>query len=308
MTLSLPSASELAQWSLTCQRPSPWVSTSDRLTNLTDEHAFDLQLATDKGIAAQRAEHFDLGIAPDRWLNRWVKVHDDLNAMLSIRFKGMDVTQPFVDVSVTTRPLTSNDFAALREVASREYGPFQALRLRFWSPADMNEFPEVAPDLRALAAPLSELRNQPVPEGLTLSPTPDDRHYVQAQAAYGAVDAQHPAHGAQASLISREDLQDGIEAGTMFDVMWNGDWSGYAGTLPGTSHGFLTQTVQELVLAPHARGQGLGPFLSVLLAHHLPDDGSVLYGTIHGENTGARQAALAAGRVDLGGWNWLPIG
>ena len=46
-----------------------------------------------------------------------------------------------------------------------------------------------------------------------------------------------------------------------------------------------------------------GPALTTLLARALPgSDDQVLVDTIHLDNVGARRAALAAGRVDVGGW------
>ncbi|MFK7601777.1 hypothetical protein ACI3L1_06150 [Deinococcus sp. SM5_A1] len=73
----------------------------------------------------------------------------------------------------------------------------------------------------------------------------------------------------------------------MFDVVWRGGWSGYAGTLAKTKNGLPAQSIQEMLLAPHARGHGFGSSLSTLLARHLPEDGRVPSGTIHGENRGA---------------------
>lgn len=95
----------------------------------------------------------------------------------------------------------------------------------------------------------------------------------------------------------------------MFDVVWEGEWSGYARTLPDTHLGLPAQDVQELLLVPlvRVRGHGLGRHVSTLLPRALPDDGGVLSGTIHGENRGGRQAALRAGRHDVGGWWWVPL-
>jgi GNAT superfamily N-acetyltransferase len=56
-----------------------------------------LQLATDLELAAGRAEFFDVGPPAPAYLNRWVTVSPRLDAMLSIRFEGLDVTRPFVD-------------------------------------------------------------------------------------------------------------------------------------------------------------------------------------------------------------------
>ena len=66
--------------------------------------------------------------------------------------------------------------------------------------------------------------------------------------------------------------------------------------------------VLELILAEHHRGYGYGRHLSTLLARALPDPSRILIGTIHATNTGARTAALQAGRHDIGGWLQLPLG
>ncbi len=120
------------------------------------------------------------------------------------------------------------------------------------------------------------------------------------------MEAAHLKHPDQAGLLSKKELQKTIEAGTMFDVIWHGEWSGYAGTLAKTTNGLPAQSVQEMLLAPHARGHGFGASLSILLARHLSADGRVLSGTVHGENRGAWMAARRAGRHDVGGWWWMP--
>ncbi|OLV17920.1 hypothetical protein [Deinococcus marmoris] len=302
----LPTPAELARFSLAVQHPLTlnWCPEPERLANLAGEHAFDLQLATDLELAGKRAEFINVGPPAEAYLNRWVTVSPGLDAMLSIRFKGMDVGKPFVDVSVTSRPVLAQDFPALIESALREYGDFPPPRLRIWSAAE--GFSGLRPDQRVLAAPLAELAGGEVAPELSLKPTADLSNYADAQAAYAAVDAAHPKHPGQAGLLSEEDLQDTIDAGTMFDVIWRGGWSGYAGTLPETQLGLSAQVVQEMLLAPHARGHGLGSSLSILLARHLPADGRVLSGTIHGENRGAQTAARRAGRHDIGGWWWVP--
>lgn len=307
-TTELPTAAELATFTLATQHPAThgWMDRGARLRNLTDEHEIDLQLATDLDLAAQRAEFLNAGPAAPAYLNRWVTVSADLHAMLSIRFEGLDVTKPFVDVSVTSRPIVRADLPALAD-AARVYAAFHPPRLRVWSAAPLTDWADLDPDRRVLAAPVGHLRGHPVPEGLTLTPTADTSRYADAQAAYDAVDAAHPHHPYEARLLPAEDLQECIDAGTMFDVHWRGGWAGYAGTLAHPQLGLDAQVVQELLLAPHARGHGLGAALSTLLARHLPDPAQVLSGTIHGRNRGALNAATRAGRHDVGGWWWAPL-
>ncbi|MEF2277850.1 hypothetical protein V3W47_06025 [Deinococcus sp. YIM 134068] len=310
---TLPTPAELAAFALAVQHPltRAWVDDTTRLALLAEEHAFDLQLATDLDLAGQRAEFLNVGQPPEAFLNRWVEVGLNLSAMLSIRFEGLDRDKPFVDASVTSRPLTFDDLPALLRAGLDLYGAFRPGRLRMWSAEALDgwtaELPNARPDMRVLAAPLSELRWREMPADLTLIPTRDLAHYADAVAAYAAVDAEHPEHVGQAQIEDEEHLQLLIYAGTLFDVIWRNRWSGYVGALAKAKRGLPAYSVQELLLAPHARGHGLGPHLSTLLARHLPDDGRVLSGTIHGENWGARQAALNAGRHDVGGWTWVPL-
>ena len=306
---SLPGADVLARCTLAVQHPlsRTWLGDDPRLVLLAEEHAFDLQLATDLDLARLRAEHLGLDQPAEALLNRWLPVSTGLDALLSIRFQGGAVELAFVDVSVTSRPLLAGDLAALETAARQAYPGFGCHRLRFWSPDPRGSVPGTSPDLRVLAAPLTDLRERSTPTGLRLAPTPDDRHLADATAAYASVGLRHPGHARQARVLDAEALAAAMTAGTMFDVWWQGAWSGYAGTLPETQLGLPAQVVQELLLAPHARGRGLGRFLSTLLAQMLPDDGRVLSGTIHADNVGAIRAATAAGRLDLGGWSWWPF-
>lgn len=309
---NLPSAAELAHFSLAAQHPltRTWLADETRLERLAEIHEFDLQLATDFELAGQRAEFLNVGQGAQAFLNRWVSVPPDLYAMLSIRFQGLDVTKPFVDASVLSRPLTELDLPALAEVAREIYGAFKPLYLRLWSAAPAGHFPETGPDKRFLAAPIAELIGGDVPPELSAELAQNLSRYADAQAAYEAVDAQHPAHAGQAALQSEEDLQESIEAGTLFDVRVRGEWAGYVAateTFEGDTLGLNAYVVQEIILSPTFRGHGYGASLSTLLARALPDQSRVLIGTIHAENRGAITAALVAGRVDVGGWVQLAL-
>lgn len=306
---ALPTASALARLSLAAQHPASlaWCSEGQRLTNFADEHAFDLQLATDLELAAVRAQRMNPAQPPEAFLNQWLPVLPDLEALLSIRFEGANPGKPFVDASVTSRPVLAADLPALAALAQRTYAGFGPQRLRFWSAALAGAFAGTRPDLRVLAAPLADLQRRPTPPELSLRPTLDTSQLEAAREAYADVDRLHPAHSGQARLLSEEDLLETIEAGTMFDVLYRGKWAGYVGALPKPKHGLNAYSVQELILSSACRGRGYGAALTTLLAQALPESGRVLLGTVHADNRGARQAALQAGRTDIGGWSWLPL-
>lgn len=308
----LPSAAELAEFTLGAQHPvtRAWTGRDERLRRLAVAHEFDLRLAGDAELSAQRAELLDVGQSPEAFLNRWVPVAGDLAAMLSIRFEGMDPTKPFVDATVLTRPVAGGDLHRLGELAVERYGGFAPRYLRVWSAEPVDAFPDTGRDRRFLAAPLRDLVGRPgLPAELTLGAAADLAHYADARAAYDRVDREHQAHRDQARLQPEDDLQESLERGTLFDVLVDGEWAGYVGaTEDGTSTlGLRGYVVQELILGARGRGRGYGSWLTTLLARALPDRDGVLVGTIHADNRGAIAAALSAGRRDVGGWFQVPL-
>jgi GNAT superfamily N-acetyltransferase len=57
-------------------------------------------------------------------------------------------------------------------------------------------------------------------------------------------------------------MEESAAAGTLFEVLLEGEWAGYVGAVPeGDTLGMPAWVVQELALAPNARGQGLGRYL-----------------------------------------------
>lgn len=86
----VPSARQLAEYSLECQHPltRTWVDDATRVDLLARQNEqVDVLLATDLEIAAARVARFAPGDPPETMLNRWVPIRDNLYAMLSMRFE-----------------------------------------------------------------------------------------------------------------------------------------------------------------------------------------------------------------------------
>ncbi len=307
-----PTARELAESSLPAQHPVTrgWVDDELRLDLLTKHHELDIELMVDPEIARLRTERFAPGRPIELMFNRWVQVAADQHVMLSMRYEGGDPTKPFVDASALSRPLQVGDLPLAAEAALKYFGSLAPAYLRLWSSEPSGAFPETLPDRRFLAGPLSVLRRagEPVPSELTLVKATSLANYELAQAAYDAVDAAHPDHPEQARLQARDNLEDTVKDGHLFDVLADGAWAGYIGAkVEGHDLGLPAYTVQDIILAATYRGRGYGSHLSTLLARNLPDDHPFLVGTIHANNQGARTAALKAGRTDIGGWIQYPL-
>ncbi|WBQ06283.1 hypothetical protein [Kribbella sp. CA-293567] len=214
----IPSAAELAAYTLERQHPltRQWVDDETRLELLTEQHAgLDVLLAQDRSIAESRIERLAPGTPVDAMLNHWVLVGNDLHAMLSMRFEGLDVTKPFVDASPLSRPLEPRDLSGLAAAAMEIYRVHRPRYVRLWSSEPIDAFPGTQRDRRFLGAPIADLQPYGVPGGLALTPAATVDHYDEALAAYAAVDRDHPAHSEQASLASLESLQDSADQGLL---------------------------------------------------------------------------------------------
>jgi hypothetical protein len=308
----LPSARELAEFSLPAQHPltRSWVDDDLRLELLTKQHELDIELLTDPEIAALRTERFAPGRPIEVMFNQWVQLAADQHVMLSMRYDDGDRTKPFVDASALSRSLQQEDLLPAASAASQYFGSLNPKYLRLWSSEPTGFFPETLPDRRFLAGPLAILRRagESVPPELTLVRATSLANYELAQAAYDAVDAAHPDHPQQAQLQRRDKLESTIEDGFLFDITVDGRWAGYIAAKPdGQDLGLPAYTVQDIILSPTHRARGYGPHLTTLLARGLPDDLPFLIGTIHANNRGALTAALTSGRADIGGWLQIPL-
>jgi GNAT superfamily N-acetyltransferase len=308
----IPSAEELAGFTLERQHPvtREWVDDSVRLAGLVAHHEDpDLLLATDLEIAALRVERFAPGYPPETMLNYWVPAGRDLFAMLSMRYEGGDVTKPFVDATPLSRALETRDLEALASAAHNTFGMHRPRYVRLWSAEPVDAFPGSVRDRRQVAGLIEQLKPVDVPPGLSITPVGNVDHYEDAQRAYDAVDQAHPDHPDQAKLQSRENLQESAEDGRLFNVTVDGEWAGHVAAKIESEEAFglPAYVVEDLLLAPAYRGRGLGRHLSTLMAQALPKTFPILVGTIHADNNGALQAAISAGRQDIGGWLQVPL-
>ncbi|WP_237706616.1 hypothetical protein [Kribbella flavida] len=281
-----------------------------RLELLTALHEdVDVLLANDRSIAEARTERFAPGTPAEAMLNYWVDVGNDQAAMLSMRFEGLDVTKPFVDASPMRRRLEPGDLPGVAAAAREIYGVHKPRYVRLWSAEPIDAFPGTRRDRRCLGAPIEQLRQRDVPAGLALVPASTVDHYEEVEQAYAAVDRDHPAHVEQASPPGKENLQTSAEQGLLFEITVDGVWAGYSAAMSDSEDtlGLPAYVVRELILAPAFRGRGLGASVNALLARSLPESSFMLLGDVHADNRGARTAALAAGRQDIGGWLTLAL-
>lgn len=251
------------------------------------------------------------GACADDYRTRTLALDGFGRVWAGIRFKGGDVTQPFVEVAADFA-LSDDALARLGPLVSATFAVFRPRALMVWRfEADgPPSWPDAVLDQTYYVAPIAHMRtgDRPAP--------PADFHvrrathldwYDTLAADHAAYLAAHPALADEVRFETRADLEACLEAGLLFEAHVGQTLAGVIAFdeepffgLPG----YLVR--EELLLAPF-RGRGLGTGLQRLAAEQLPAD-HLLCGTIHGLNTPSRRTAAANGRVPLLSSYFVPLG
>lgn len=292
----------------------PWVrdnvSPAVRRSALAEELGFWLDTAAqdlDYARAYARAAP-QSGAPASAYLDRWLTLDSGGHVLAGPRYWGRDPDLPFMGVSGSDRPLLLEDRGGLVRIAKASFAAFRPGFVIVWSAAAPAEWPGTRPEMRQVVGKLHDLRQRPTPPELSTTPRRDTAFYDRYQQIHEQHVAEHPAHARHARLETRADLAELADQGLLHDVLVDEEWAGIVAAEPGSKHGVRGATVVELLLDPLRRRRGYGRHLSVLLARALPlPDHQCLLGTIHADNTPAYRAALAAGRVDVGGEIRIPV-
>jgi GNAT superfamily N-acetyltransferase len=292
-----------------------WYSQAQLEANLTDQLERDLDWLENLGEGFERNMPV-AGATPGMYNHRVFEVVG-MQVMLGIRFRGGDVTIPFVDLVRSSEAITNAaQVRAICDLVRQEFAVFKPLKVRFYQPAHLGfqiDVPGSSGDKRVLAAPLTMMLEHPKPEGLervNLRQACDLEFYERYAQTYAAIYRERPWLPHEAEPESLEDMQEHFETGHVFEVFVDGQWAGVTAAEHRSDEfalrGFV---VLEMLLAQFARGQGLGAavqyrLVEALQASSAPED--VLYGTI-GNNPPMLKTAARVGRVDLGGWIWVNL-
>ena len=256
---------------------------------------------------------------PLDWANRRIDLPTGGWAVAGIRFRGLDVTRPFVDVVATTEPPTPDGLATVAESVAPAYAPFGPLCLRF-------ELPEPAPLLERLGADerfgegcavdqyvvagtVEALRTWPRAasyDDISLRRGGAEQLAQRAAAIYDELGRRNPDLRMWACPEDAASLGACAEDGLLFEVVLTGEAVGVVAAVRGDAHGLSGFSVEELCLAAGSRGRGLAAGVLQRLADELPaEDGDVLWGTIHPDNAPSLRNSVSVGREVVGGYTWV---
>ena len=306
-----------------------WVS--PRLREWYDDARLVRQLASGLSDEAGRvgdvvfgAEFRDgVGIAasadPLDWANRRIDLPTGGWAVAGIRFRGLDVTRPFVDVVATTEPPTPDGLAAVAAAVLPYFASFDPLCLRVDAPdpaglveqvaADERFGPRCSVDQYVVAGPVHDLRGRPrAPSYDLVALRPGDAAALADRAAgiYAELVRRNPDLLMWARAEDAESLASCADEGLLFEVLLDGEPAGVVAAVRDDAHGMCGFRVVVLCLDADRRGRRLAPGVLQRLVDELPaEDGDVLWGTIHPDNAPSLRNSLSVGREVVGGYAWV---
>jgi L-amino acid N-acyltransferase YncA len=299
-----------------------WYDEPALLAQLADAFAPELARVGDHdfGTSYRESVELDIDAEPGDWANRIVELDDGADwALTGIRFRGRDITKPFVDVIACSPGHTPTEILNVAQQVAAVYAAFGPLCVRFEIP-DAKEFddqvagdprfgPHTAIDMHFVAGLLHVLKG--LPRASTYARV-ELRHRdpaalaERAETVYAELAELNPTTRSWATPEDVESLAECAQEGLLFEVAIDGQPSGVAAALRDNAHGMTGFVVQEIVLDGAHRGQNFGPGVLQRLTDRLPgDETDVLWGSIHPDNLSSLRNALRVGRQCVGAHAWV---
>ncbi|MCW4456756.1 GNAT family N-acetyltransferase [Microbacterium sp. MPKO10] len=266
------------------------------------------------GATGRRLTGLDVGDPLD-WANRRIELADGNWAVTGIRFRGGDLSKPFVDIIATSVTPDAAGITALAEILPH-YAAFAPLCLRVNAPEPRTLIPELAASGEATATVDMWIVAGQVAD-LTVRTSNDDEPFValetiesdaaaqRVSAIYAELAASRPSIADWATPEDEESLAECAAEGLLFDVRVDGDSAGVVAAIRDDSFGLRGHCMQEICIDADHRGRGIGRATLRELARRLPNTGDVLWGHIHPGNTASLRNALAAGREIVTAQLWV---
>jgi GNAT superfamily N-acetyltransferase len=253
-----------------------------------------------------------LGLSAEMFKHRLLEtgVH---RFIAGIRFFGMDLNRPFVEVARINKPVPSDaERDEITKALCQSFSVFRPTRWRIYQSSHLEyQFIDCEGDKRYLLGRLEDINNLNQPRGserLSLRLTQNLEFYPRYMNLYKTLYQECPWLPDVSRQESLEDMKEYIQKGWLYEVFVDGQWAGVTAASNDTLVGAKGHYMIDIALEKPFRGQGLGVALQRLLAATLADKSgpsSVLSGTIGSVNIPMLKTASRVGRVDVGGNVWV---
>jgi hypothetical protein len=231
------------------------------------------------------------------------------SVLASIRFKGLDIKKPFIEIYGSTFKLTSNDAIVLQELAVA-FRIFDTKTLRHYNFSDDPQNNGVG-DFQYFAAPIHTVRSRlqllTYPRGIQIVREKDMTFIDSYHLVYDEIESSPEFEG----IVEREsieDLKEYVLAGRLVSAYHNGVWVGLLAAEPRKEKCFKGLFVMEEVVAKAYRRLGVAVSMQKYLVDEIATEADeTIFGHISDRNPASMNTALKAGRQMLGTSYFLTI-
>lgn len=295
-----------------------WLPRATLLSRLRDDLEATWTERTSADWTTPYAERMALpGHAPDDFALRMLDLGDHGHALAGIHFTGLDPDRPFIGIQGHTRSWSDGDLVAVAEKLAGEFAGFAptAIQVFLAGPESLDGRPPgTTSDQRLVVGQVADLVTRPRPPG----------YERVALVAPGAGCYEHYVATCNQLFADRPEMHEMLEIETedslracdaCYEVQIDGTWAGLIAARVEQLLGMRGHCMIEEILSAGVRGQKLGLALQRHLIERLADsdadsdsDDGLLWGTINARNIPSRKTATRIGRIDIGGWFFVPVG
>jgi hypothetical protein len=291
---------------------SSWLTPQQLQHNLRGEAQGWLRRASDAELARSYAEHFPVaGTRAEEYRNRLFEADTGHRLLTGIRFRGLELARPFVELIWHDRPLPEPEpLTCLLSAVLLAYRAFSPGYVTFFQPGSEpasgcgRELPDCTLQDRLVAAPVQAVAQSSVAhqEQVALEPARARALYERYLGEYAALHASSPALRDATRAESLEALEDAEREGLLFEILVAGEAAGVYALEASSRAGLGGYQVQEILLYQPFRRRGLAPAIHVAACRRLPvEPECLIWGVIGAANASSLHTALRAGRRVVGG-------
>lgn len=282
-----------------------WLN-ANAVTLLRDELEFALNEVDLQRFAASCPVD---GAGPRDYRNRLLVGDDDLVLLAGIRFRNLNLSQPFVDIVAASRPFSNAwECDRCKDEIAQAFAVFAPLFIRLErSLIGEGLLVKADPGKILMAAPSEVMLTmaRPLPAGVCLQATQVSEIYDWYQAAYGRFAARRPDLVPHVRQESSDDLRAAQDAKALFTIELDGQSIGLIGAYESQEGPICGLCINEFMLDDPYRGNSLAVAAQREFARLVSHTGPrAIYGMIHPLNKPALAVAEKLGRQAVAQQMW----
>jgi RimJ/RimL family protein N-acetyltransferase len=224
---------------------------------------------------------------------------EELAFVSSIRFAGLSLEEPFVEILLSSKPLDEDLLRLMTKVLIGEYAKFKPKRLRYFSPNDRAIFAEDREDFAFFIENTSTIQHCTRParfDEIQIRPATSLEFYPDLVRIYeelkdenlGTLNPEPPTS-----------LDLSLKQGLLFEAFIEGQWAGMISAQRMTERFYSGIYIVEEVLDKKYRGQRYAPAMQRKFIDQLEAD-QLVFGEILWWNERSRRTAMRVGRKKCG--------